>query len=77
MATAELTAQAIVRAVEKAALPAGVFNMIFGTDIGAELVRHPAIQAVGFTGSLRGEGALAACAAASAADPGLCGNVGH
>jgi acyl-CoA reductase-like NAD-dependent aldehyde dehydrogenase len=26
--------------------------MIFGTDIGAELVRHPAIQAVGFTGSL-------------------------
>jgi NADP-dependent aldehyde dehydrogenase len=29
-----------------------VFNMIFGTDIGAELVRHPAIQAVGFTGSL-------------------------
>ena len=44
MATAELTAQAIVRAVEKAALPAGVFNMIFGTDIGADLVRHPAIQ---------------------------------
>jgi acyl-CoA reductase-like NAD-dependent aldehyde dehydrogenase len=28
--------------------------MIFGTDIGAELVRHPAIQAVGFTGSLTG-----------------------
>jgi NADP-dependent aldehyde dehydrogenase len=52
MATAELTAQAIVRAVEKCALPGGVFNMIFGTDIGAELVRHPAIQAVGFTGSL-------------------------
>jgi acyl-CoA reductase-like NAD-dependent aldehyde dehydrogenase len=35
-------------------LPGGVFNMIFGTDIGAELVRHPAIQAVGFTGSLTG-----------------------
>ena len=52
MATAEQTAQAIVRAVEKCALPGGVFNMIFGTDIGAELVRHPAIQAVGFTGSL-------------------------
>ncbi|WP_333852271.1 aldehyde dehydrogenase (NADP(+)) [Leclercia sp.] len=58
MATAEMTAQAIVRAVEKSALPAGVFNMIFGTDIGAELVRHPAIQAVGFTGSLRGGKAL-------------------
>jgi len=58
MATAELTAQAMVRAVEKSALPAGVFNMIFGTDIGAELVRHPAIQAVGFTGSLGGGKAL-------------------
>ena len=58
MATAELTARAIARAVEKSALPAGVFNMIFGTDIGAELVRHPAIQAVGFTGSLRGGKAL-------------------
>ncbi len=30
----------------------------FGTDIGAELVRHPAIQAVGFTGSLTGGKAL-------------------
>ncbi|HBC8970644.1 aldehyde dehydrogenase (NADP(+)) [Raoultella ornithinolytica] len=58
MATAEQTAQAIVRAVEKCALPGGVFNMIFGTDIGVELVRHPAIQAVGFTGSLTGGKAL-------------------
>ena len=33
-------------------------HMIFGTDIGAELVRHPAIQAVGFTGSLSGGKAL-------------------
>ncbi|MGP0180027.1 aldehyde dehydrogenase family protein, partial [Escherichia coli] len=46
MATAEFTAQAIVRAVAASGLPAGVFNMIFGTDIGADLVRHPAIQAV-------------------------------
>ena len=44
MATAELTAEAIVRAVARCGLPGGVFNMIFGTDIGAELVRHPAIQ---------------------------------
>jgi NADP-dependent aldehyde dehydrogenase len=56
MATAELTAEAIVRAVVRCGLPGGVFNMIFGTDIGAELVRHPAIQAVGFTGSLAGGG---------------------
>lgn len=58
MATAEQTAQAIVRAVEKCGLPGGVFNMIFGHDIGADLVRHPAIQAVGFTGSLAGGKAL-------------------
>ncbi|HGO4293161.1 TPA: aldehyde dehydrogenase family protein, partial [Klebsiella quasipneumoniae subsp. similipneumoniae] len=58
MATAELTAEAIVRAVARCGLPGGVFNMIFGTDIGAELVRHPAIQAVGFTGSLAGGKAL-------------------
>lgn len=76
MATAEQTAQAIVRAVEKCALPGGVFNMIFGTDIGAELVRHPAIQAVGFTGSLTGESATPAGAAAPAANPAVCGNVG-
>ena len=58
MATAELTAGAISRAVAKSPFPDGVFNLIFGTDIGAELVQHPAIQAVGFTGSLRGGKAL-------------------
>jgi len=58
MATAEHTALAITRAVEKCGLPGGVFNLIFGTDIGAELVVHPAIQAIGFTGSLRGGHAL-------------------
>lgn len=58
MATAELTARAMVRAIAASGLPAGVFNMIFGNDIGAGLVRHPAIQAVGFTGSLRGGKAL-------------------
>lgn len=58
MATAELTAAAVVRAVAKCGLPGGVFNLIFGTDIGAELVKHPLIQAVGFTGSLRGGNAL-------------------
>lgn len=58
MATAELTAQAVLRALERCRLPGAIFNLIFGTDIGAELVRHPAIQAVGFTGSLRGGKAL-------------------
>ncbi|AHG18492.1 ketoglutarate semialdehyde dehydrogenase [Chania multitudinisentens RB-25] len=54
MITAEFIAQAIERAVQQQQMPAGVFNMIFGARIGAELVQHPAIQAVGFTGSLQG-----------------------
>ncbi|MEX3240003.1 aldehyde dehydrogenase (NADP(+)) [Serratia quinivorans] len=58
MITADLTAQAIERAREQQQIPAGVFNMIYGDRIGAELVQHPAIQAVGFTGSLRGGRAL-------------------
>ncbi|MGA9616843.1 MAG: aldehyde dehydrogenase family protein, partial [Serratia proteamaculans] len=58
MITAELTAQAIERAREQQQIPAGVFNMIYGDRIGAELIQHPAIQAVGFTGSLRGGRAL-------------------
>ncbi|XBS71638.1 aldehyde dehydrogenase (NADP(+)) [Acerihabitans sp. KWT182] len=57
-ATAEGIAAAIERARVAQGLPAGVFNMIFGDLIGAELVRHPAIQAVGFTGSLKGGRAL-------------------
>lgn len=58
MITAELTAQAIERARERTGMPAGVFNMIFGNRVGADLVQHPAIQAVGFTGSLQGGRAL-------------------
>ena len=64
MATAEWVAQAIVRAAERTGMPAGVFNMIYGDTVGADLVRHPAIQAVGFTGSLRGGRALCDMAAA-------------
>lgn len=58
MATAELVASAIQKAVEKCAMPAGTFNMVFGGRIGADLVAHPAVQAVGFTGSLEGGMAL-------------------
>jgi len=64
MATAELVAGAILRAAEKTGMPAGVFNMIYGGSVGAELVKHPAIQAVGFTGSLKGGRALCDLAAA-------------
>lgn len=64
MATAERVADAIVRAAEKTGMPKGVFNMIYGGGVGEWLVKHPAIQAVGFTGSLRGGRALCDMAAA-------------
>lgn len=63
MATAEWVADAILRAVERSGMPAGVFNMIYGGGVGEWLVRHPAIQAVGFTGSLKGGNALGRMAA--------------
>lgn len=64
MATAECVAQAITNAITRCNLPAGVFNMIYGGGIGEVLVRHPLIQAVGFTGSLKGGRALCDMAAA-------------
>ncbi|KAF1310702.1 aldehyde dehydrogenase (NADP(+)) [Pseudomonas sp. SG-MS2] len=64
MATAELVAEAIERAAVATGMPAGVFNMIYGAGVGEALVRHPAIQAVGFTGSLKGGRALCDLAAA-------------
>ncbi|MGF6139160.1 aldehyde dehydrogenase (NADP(+)) [Pseudomonas laurylsulfatiphila] len=66
MATAEQVADAIIRAAEKTAMPAGVFNMIYGGGVGEALVKHPAIRAVGFTGSLMGGRALCDMAAARA-----------
>jgi alpha-ketoglutaric semialdehyde dehydrogenase len=66
MATAEQVADAIIRAAEKTGMPAGVFNMIYGGGVGEALVKHPAIQAVGFTGSLKGGRALCDMAAARA-----------
>ncbi|QDD89088.1 aldehyde dehydrogenase (NADP(+)) [Pseudomonas oryzihabitans] len=64
MVTAEYVADAIIRAAEKTGMPKGVFNMIYGGGVGEQLVKHPAIQAVGFTGSLRGGRALCDMAAA-------------
>ena len=63
MATADLVGCAIIRAAEKTGMPQGVFNMIFGAGVGETLVKHPAIQAVGFTGSLNGGNALSKMAA--------------
>ncbi|WP_028696426.1 aldehyde dehydrogenase (NADP(+)) [Pseudomonas cremoricolorata] len=63
MATADLVGAAIIRAAERTGMPKGVFNMIFGSRVGEALVKHPAIQAVGFTGSLSGGDALCRMAA--------------
>ena len=64
MTTTALVGAALLRAAEKTGMPKGVFNMIYGGIVGAALVKHPAIQAVGFTGSLRGGRALCDMAAA-------------
>lgn len=64
MATSEWVADAILRAAARTGMPAGVFNMIYGAGVGEWLVKHPSIQAVGFTGSLKGGRALCDMAAA-------------
>ncbi len=64
MATAECVADAILQAAADSGMPAGVFNMVYGSGVGEALVRHPAIRAVGFTGSLKGGRALCDLAAA-------------
>lgn len=53
--TSELVASAIVKAVAKVGLPAGVFSMVHAADprVSLLLVKHPLIKAVGFTGSER------------------------
>jgi 2,5-dioxopentanoate dehydrogenase len=58
--TSELAGKVIRQAAIDSGMPDGVFSLLFGvgTEIGQHLVRHPAIQAVGFTGSRRGGLAL-------------------
>ncbi|WP_308238162.1 aldehyde dehydrogenase family protein [Phenylobacterium sp. J367] len=58
--TSELAGRAVQKAVADAGLPEGVFSLLFDADIavGQALVAHPAIKAVGFTGSRRGGLAL-------------------
>ncbi len=60
LGTSELVARAIARAVASCQLPAGVFSMVIGEgrSVGQQLVAHPAIKAVGFTGSRQGGMAL-------------------
>jgi alpha-ketoglutaric semialdehyde dehydrogenase len=54
--TSELTAVAVLEALQKSSLPPGAFALLQGRShaLGGALVRHPLLCAVGFTGSLRG-----------------------
>ncbi|MEZ4650126.1 MAG: aldehyde dehydrogenase (NADP(+)) [Candidatus Eisenbacteria bacterium] len=63
--TAEIVGWAVIRALRACRLPLGTFALLQGRgeDVGVPLVRHPAIRAVGFTGSRGGGLALARVAA--------------
>lgn len=65
-ATSELFANAVDAAVKKSGMPKGIFSLLqgVGIELGSHLVKHPSIQAVGFTGSTRGGRALMDIAAA-------------
>jgi len=58
--TSEMVASAILKAAEKTGMPNGVFSNINskGIEVGLQLVAHPQIKAVGFTGSIQAGRAL-------------------
>ena len=58
--TSEMVASAILSAAQKCNLPEGVFSLLQGSshEVGTNLIKHPMIQAVGFTGSFKGGKAL-------------------
>jgi NADP-dependent aldehyde dehydrogenase len=64
--TSELAAEVVQNAVAAAGLQEGVFSLLFdaGIEVGVALVRHPLVQAMAFTGSLRAGRALMDLAAA-------------
>lgn len=65
LGTSELVAQAVAKAVESCQMPKGVFSLLIGNGntLGQNLVNHPHIKAVGFTGSRQGGMALMKTAA--------------
>ncbi|RMB59178.1 aldehyde dehydrogenase (NADP(+)) [Dokdonia sinensis] len=58
--TGEMIATAITKAAQSCDIPDGVFSNLnsSGIEVGEQLVKHPAIKAVGFTGSHKGGRAL-------------------
>ena len=74
--TSELAAATIREAAVKVGLPADVLTLIHGYQAGIDLVRHPLISAVGFTGSIPGGRALFDLAAARPAPIPFYGELG-
>ncbi len=58
--TGELIASAIIKAARKTGMPNGVFSNLnsSGIEVGVQLVSHPRVKGVGFTGSIQGGRAL-------------------
>ena len=65
LGTSELVGKAVLQAALECGMPEGVFSLLIGegNGIGGDLVSHPAIRAVGFTGSRAGGLALSQIAA--------------
>jgi NADP-dependent aldehyde dehydrogenase len=57
-ATSQLVYQIMAAAASAAGAPDGTLGIVHGQQAGADLVAHPAIRAVGFTGSVNGGRAL-------------------
>jgi alpha-ketoglutaric semialdehyde dehydrogenase len=59
-ATGELVSSAVIKAAVKTGMPNGVFSNLnsSGIEVGQQLVKHPKVKAVGFTGSINGGTAL-------------------
>ena len=58
--TSEMVGQAITTAAQKTGMPDGVFSLVQGpsVEVGKNIVNHPKITAIGFTGSFKGGKAL-------------------
>jgi len=58
--TGELVSRAITEAAKKTGMPKGVFSNLNsrGIEVGQQLVMHPKVKGVGFTGSIKGGTAL-------------------
>lgn len=64
--TSELVGNAISKAIKETKMPEHVFSLVQGKSVkvGMDIVNHPLIKAIGFTGSTKGGMAIFAAAAA-------------